>query len=92
MKFLLRQAGDAGLEVRVSDTGCGIAPQHLPRIFDRFYRVDSARSQRPNGVGLGLAIVRSIVTLHGGRVEAQSTVGNGTTISLSFPAERPERS
>ena len=88
MRFQLRQTEDGGLEVRVGDTGCGIAPEHLPRIFDRLYRVDSARSQHPNGVGLGLAIVRSIVTLHGGRVAAESIVGKGTTITLNFPGER----
>jgi signal transduction histidine kinase len=58
----------------------------LPRIFERLYRVDSARSQHPNGTGLGLAIVKSIMALHRGSVEAKSTVGRGTSITLSFPA------
>ncbi len=75
-----------GLAVRVSDTGCGISPEHLPRIFDRLYRVDGARSQHPDGAGLGLAIVKSIMSLHGGSVEVQSEVGKGTSFTLLFPA------
>lgn len=85
VSFQLRQMDGKELEVRVCDTGCGIAPEHLPRIFDRFYRADSSRSQHPNGAGLGLAIVKSIMTLHRGSVEAESTVGHGTTITLKFP-------
>jgi two-component system heavy metal sensor histidine kinase CusS len=89
-RVLIRsQAPDGrGLEVRVSDTGCGIAPEHLPRIFDRLYRVDPSRSQHPNGAGLGLAIVKSIMTLHGGSVEAKSEVGQGTTFTLVFPVAK----
>jgi two-component system, OmpR family, heavy metal sensor histidine kinase CusS len=71
--------------VRVCDTGVGIAPEHLPKIFDRFYRVDPARSQRHPGMGLGLAIVKSILELHGGMVTVQSVPYQGTTITLSFP-------
>jgi two-component system heavy metal sensor histidine kinase CusS len=70
-------------EVAVSDTGCGIAPEHLPRVFDRFYRADSSRGS--DGAGLGLALVKSIVDLHGGSVGIQSEVGRGTTVTLSFP-------
>lgn len=87
VKVELCQTKDKGLAVRISDTGCGIEPEHLPRIFDRLYRVDSSRSRHPNGAGLGLAIVKSILVLHQGSVEAQSTVGQGTTITLLFPAE-----
>ena len=83
--FRLNGRGDRGLAVRVIDTGCGISAEHLPRIFDRLYRVDSARSQHPNGAGLGLAIVKSIMTLHKGNVEAESTLGTGTSITLRFP-------
>lgn len=83
--FRLREREDQGLEVCVRDTGCGIASEHLPRIFDRLYRVDSARSQHPSGAGLGLAIVKSIMSLHRGKAEAASTLGTGTTITLSFP-------
>ena len=76
---------DGGLEVVVSDTGSGIAQEHLPRIFDRLYRADPARSNHPNGAGLGLAIVKSIMTLHGGTVEVQSEVGKGSRFTLVFP-------
>jgi two-component system heavy metal sensor histidine kinase CusS len=70
-------------EVAVSDNGCGIGPEHLPRVFDRFYRADSSRSM--TGAGLGLALVKSIVDLHGGSASIQSEVGRGTTVTLSFP-------
>jgi len=71
--------------VRVSDTGSGIGADHLPRIFERFYRVDPGRSRQEGGTGLGLAIVKHLVEAHGGRVEAESEVGRGTTILLYFP-------
>jgi two-component system heavy metal sensor histidine kinase CusS len=74
---------DAGVEVCISDTGCGIPAEHLPRIFDRLYRVDPARSG--NGAGLGLAIVKSIMELHGGSVEVKSEPGKGTGFTLFFP-------
>jgi two-component system phosphate regulon sensor histidine kinase PhoR len=71
--------------VAVSDTGTGIPPEHLPRIFERFYRVDPARSREAGGTGLGLAIVKHLMESHGGRVEADSPAGRGTTIQLHFP-------
>jgi two-component system phosphate regulon sensor histidine kinase PhoR len=70
----------------VRDTGVGIAAEHVPRIFERFYRVDAGRSREQGGTGLGLAIVRHLVDAHGGRVEAASMVGRGTTISVLFPS------
>src|SRR6266498_274898 len=70
-------------EVTVSDNGCGIAPEHLPRVFDRFYRADSSRSS--DGAGLGLALVKSIVDLHGGSAKIESEVNRGTTVTLTFP-------
>lgn len=76
---------DGGLEVVVSDTGGGIAPEHLPHVFDRLYRADPARSNHPNGAGLGLAIVKSIMTLHGGSVEVWSELGKGARFTLTFP-------
>jgi two-component system heavy metal sensor histidine kinase CusS len=70
-------------EISVKDTGCGIAAEHLPRVFDRFYRVDSSRSSQ--GSGLGLALVKSIMDLHGGSAVVESTVDRGTTVTLTFP-------
>ena len=74
------------LRVSVTDTGCGIAPEHLPHVFDRFYRVDRARSTTEHNVGLGLAMVKGIVTRHGGRIEIDSEGGRGTQVTLIFPA------
>jgi len=77
---------DLGTEIRVEDTGSGIAPEHLPKIFDRFYRVDSARSKFPQGFGLGLSIVKSIMDLHGGAVDIRSQTSKGTLVTLKFPS------
>src|SRR5438477_825993 len=71
------------IELAVEDTGCGIPPQHLPHVCDRFYRVDSSRSSQ--GTGLGLALVKSITDLHGGSVAVASEVDRGTTVTLTFP-------
>jgi two-component system heavy metal sensor histidine kinase CusS len=75
---------DGNVDIQVQDTGCGIGPEHLPRIFSRFYKADAARSSESGGVGLGLAIVKSIMDLHGGSVNAQSELGAGTTVTLKF--------
>ena len=77
-------SGD-GVAVRVSDQGSGIASEHLTRIFERFYRVDPARSRDEGGTGLGLAIVRHLVEAHGGRVDAESELQRGTAIQCWFP-------
>lgn len=82
----LRSLDNRTVEVKVRDTGSGIAPEHLPKIFDRFYRADHSRSPAPGGTGLGLAIVQSIMRLHGGTASAQSVLGQGTTVTLKFPA------
>jgi two-component system phosphate regulon sensor histidine kinase PhoR len=84
-------APDGGASVSVADTGSGIPPDHLGRIFERFYRVDAARSRDEGGTGLGLAIVRHLVEAHGGSVRAQSAVGQGTTITIHFPPKAVTR-
>ena len=89
------QAQKSGGEIAlsVSDTGVGISGADLPRIFERFYRADKARSRELGGTGLGLSIVKHIAQMHGGRVEAESTLGRGTTIRVLLPlngtAEEP---
>ena len=79
---------EAGAEIVVTDTGCGIGAEHLPRIFDRFYRVDPSRSTE--GTGLGLALVKSIADLHGGSLNVASEAGRGTSVTLKFPARPPK--
>jgi len=71
--------------IRVSDQGCGIEAEHLPRLFERFYRVDKARSRQAGGSGLGLAIVKHIVQIHHGRVAVESTPGKGSEFIVSLP-------
>jgi len=73
------------VQVEVYDEGPGIAPEHLPRIFERFYRVDKARSRQLGGTGLGLAIVKHIALVHGGGVDVQSSVGKGSRFRLTLP-------
>ena len=83
---LAAESEDSGACVlNVTDTGCGIAPDHLPKLFDRFYQVDPDRPRSLEGTGLGLSIVRSIMDLHGGRVEVHSTPSRGSTFMLYFP-------
>lgn len=80
---------DAFTEVTVIDTGYGIAEKDLTKIFDRFYRVMTSRSSNPQGSGLGLSIVKSIMDMHNGTVTIRSTPGQGTTINLRFPRPHP---
>ncbi|HEX7190330.1 MAG TPA: ATP-binding protein, partial [Thermoanaerobaculia bacterium] len=80
------EAAGAEVVVRVIDDGSGIAPDQLPHIFERFYRVDPSRSRATGGAGLGLAIVEQLVRAHGGRVWAESTPGSGTTIAFTLPS------
>jgi two-component system phosphate regulon sensor histidine kinase PhoR len=80
---------DERIQVEVHDTGVGVAPEHLPRLFERFYRADSARSRDDGGgTGIGLAIARSIVEGHGGRITAKSEPGIGATFTFDLPAAR----
>jgi two-component system heavy metal sensor histidine kinase CusS len=83
---VLRSHADSStIRIAVSDTGIGIPAEALPRVFDRFFRVDSSRSQASGGTGLGLAIVQSITLLHGGNVRISSQPGRGTTVTLHMP-------
>jgi two-component system phosphate regulon sensor histidine kinase PhoR len=72
--------------VAVEDTGIGIPAESLPRIFERFYRVDKGRSREEGGTGLGLAIVKHVAQAHGGRVEVESRLGEGTAFRVVLPA------
>jgi two-component system heavy metal sensor histidine kinase CusS len=82
------KADPSTIQIEVSDTGAGIPAEALPRVFDRFFRVDSSRSQGSGGTGLGLAIVQSIALLHGGKAEISSRLGEGTRVTLHIPMSR----
>ena len=81
------EAGNA--LIKVSDTGLGIASEHVPRIFERFYRVDKARSRHSGGTGLGLSIVKHIIGSHGGDVNVESALGEGSTFTVRIPVGVP---
>jgi two-component system, OmpR family, phosphate regulon sensor histidine kinase PhoR len=83
-----RRVGVSDAEFYVQDTGAGIAPQHLGRLSERFYRVDQSRSRETGGTGLGLAIVKHIAQRHGGDLRIESTLGKGSRFSITFPARR----
>jgi two-component system phosphate regulon sensor histidine kinase PhoR len=86
-----RARADGGGEIEVRDTGIGIAKEHLPRVTERFYRVDSSRSRDTGGTGLGLSIVKHVVQRHGGELDVQSDLGKGSSFRLVFPASRVRR-
>jgi len=81
----ITETPDAGATVSVSNSGERISPEHLPRLFERFYRADPGRSRTQGGTGLGLAIVKSIMKLHGGNANAESGPGGITSFHLVFP-------
>ena len=79
---------DGQVRIRVTDQGVGIPGEHLPRLFERFYRVDASRSRKIGGTGLGLAIVKHIAQAHGGKVEVESTPGQGSSFTISLQDDR----
>ena len=85
LKSISSPAGKNELLISITDTGEGIAPEHLPHLFERFYRVESSRARSEGGAGLGLAIVQQMVQAHGGRVWAESQPGRGSTFYIALP-------
>jgi len=81
-----RPLGPDRLAIAVSDEGDGIAASHLPRLTERFYRVDNARSRQLGGTGLGLAIVKHVLNRHHGRLDIRSTPGKGSVFTVTLPA------
>ncbi|HEX4836146.1 MAG TPA: ATP-binding protein [bacterium] len=86
VRITMRDAGD-GVRMSVADTGKGIAAEDLPHVFDHFYRADPSRARSSGGTGLGLAIVKSLVEAHRGRVTVESSVGAGSTFTVTLPAD-----
>jgi heavy metal sensor kinase len=87
---VLAQDKEGCVQVSVSDTGPGISPEHLPHLFERFYRTEAARSRDDGGAGLGLAIAYEIARWHGGTLEVESAPGHGTTFTVQLPVQRSE--
>jgi signal transduction histidine kinase len=83
------QDGEPGIRIEVCDTGVGIPPEQLPRIFEKFYQVENDAQPRSLGTGLGLAIAKEIVDAHGGTITAESTVGKGTAFRVFLPLRPP---
>ncbi len=88
IRIMAEQAGGE-LVIKVIDTGRGIAPEHLPYLFERFYRADRSRARATGGAGLGLAIVKQLVEAQGGQVDLESTPGQGTTVTFTVPVATP---
>jgi signal transduction histidine kinase len=88
---VITTSADDSLTIAVSDTGDGVAAEHLPRLFERFYRVDAARDRKHGGAGIGLSIAKALVEAHGGQIVASSDgLGSGSTFSITLPC-RPAR-
>jgi len=79
------RSDDGGVRFEVADDGIGVPERDIERVFERFYRVDRARTRETGGTGLGLSIVRNVVLAHGGQVDLSSTEGNGTTVLVRLP-------
>ena len=79
---------DGSAELSVLDTGPGIAAEHIPRLTERFYRVDRSRSRDTGGTGLGLAIVKHVLQRHGAELSIESTLGKGSVFTITLPASR----
>jgi two-component system phosphate regulon sensor histidine kinase PhoR len=84
----VQRLSDGGVALHVSDTGAGIATEHLPRLTERFYRVDGSRSRATGGTGLGLSIVKHVCQRHGGELRIESELGVGSVFTLVWPALR----
>jgi two-component system phosphate regulon sensor histidine kinase PhoR len=88
IRIVWHMTKDGGGEFLVHDSGPGIAPEHIPRLTERFYRVDRSRSRETGGTGLGLAIVKHVATRHQAQLQIDSRPGNGSTFKLQFPEVR----
>ena len=86
--FSAEKLEDGRARLVVVDSGPGIAPEHLPRLGERFYRVDRSRSRESGGTGLGLAITKHVAQRHGGELQISSQLGKGSTFMLVLPAQR----
>ena len=82
---------NGSVQFEISETGIGIPQEHIPRIFERFYRVDPARSREMGGTGLGLSIVKHIVSLHHGQIKVESKVGSGSRFLITLPQQQTKQ-
>ena len=90
IKVVVSCADKKRLQIAVADSGCGIAPEVLPHVFDRFFRGDESRARQSGGSGLGLAIAKEYTLLHGGEISVESVLGKGTVFKVELPLEEME--